>query len=481
MKRITVCFLIFSLCLCFLAACTENGTETANSSEVSVLPSPSAEESSTDTAYDLQGRTFKVIQRWFGYQNPNIDFTGEVIWADTEDGTFTEIDLAKKQVLEKTQKELNCTVSGEILTKTPAEVRTLIEEDLLSGAPTIDFCFETFYYYSDFVVNGYLADLGSLGVDLSAPWWDAGAVRDLSLGNKHYYGIGDINTYDNDGTFAVLFNKKLYAEKYGDVSSLYSLAAEGGFTFDFLREKVTDFGHDNTYGLLTDASNLYLHLISAGERIVGKDEEDGLAFTLNADRGAKVYSDAAELYVNAKDVLLYNDSLIGITPRPDNTLEAFTEGRGLFYITTVSKISRLGDMEDEYGILPLPKYDSAQASYCTTVGNFSTSCVFVPRTRLSEGDKGKEIGILLDTIGKHSREILTPAYLNKVSPDEGSKEMLGIILSSRIYDMGEVYSLALNNPVVYFTTLGKSFTEQLNICKPLIEKAVADFNENITK
>ena len=47
-------------------------------------------------------------------------------------------------------------------------IRQYIQDDILSGSPTIDFCFETYYYYYSFIENGYLVDLHTLGIDFDA-------------------------------------------------------------------------------------------------------------------------------------------------------------------------------------------------------------------------------------------------------------------------------------------------------------------------
>ncbi len=448
-------------------------------------------------ATDMGGRTFNIMQRWFGYGKETIDFQGEVIWDETEEtGKMTNINLAKKKVKEAVETSYNCTITGEMSTETVADIRTLIQDDLLSGAPTIDFCFESYYYYYSFVENGYLQDLNSLGVDFSKPWWDQDAVADLSVGGKLYYALGDINTYDNDGTFVVLFNKTLYEEKFGDgtYTELYELAKEGKWTFDVFEEKIKGFGSDNgdnvrdefdTYGLLTETSNLYLHVVAAGEKAIDKDANDQPIFTFDNERVYNVNSDAVDLYTNTNDVLVADlEVYTSKYPAPmdvysETVVKAFKEGRGLFYMTSLIHLPYFRDMEDDFGILPVPKYDESQERYYHTMGEQTLSCVFVPTTSLSAGENGKQIGIILDALGAYSKSYLTPEYYENQlkrgdASDRDSAAMLDTIFESRTFDLGSVFAAAWNSPTGMAKNLDKNLKSRIDGNKDIILFAIED-------
>ena len=44
----------------------------------------------SDEAMDMGGEEFYIMERWFGYGKPTIDFTGEVLYTENEDGTMTD-------------------------------------------------------------------------------------------------------------------------------------------------------------------------------------------------------------------------------------------------------------------------------------------------------------------------------------------------------------------------------------------------------
>ena len=106
----------------------------------------------------------------------------------------------------------------------------------------------------------------------------------------------------------------------------------------------------------------------------------------------------------------------------------------------MDKIIRFFQMETDFGILPLPKYDEAQEDYITFV-NPAGSCLTVPITVASV----ERSGIVLEAMASESYRYLTPAYYNtalqqKYTRDNESAEMLDLLLQNRVYDLAMIYS-----------------------------------------
>jgi len=517
-KYLSLLLALIMVVACFAACGGDNGGDDSKTESQTESSADTSKDNASDNsdgekviyhdmlpeATDMGGREFNILQRWFGYGKESIDFQGEVIWDDSdESGTMSNINLAKRQVLEAVQKDYNCKIVGEMSTDTAGNIRNYIQEDILSGAPTIDFCFETYYYYHSFVVNGYLTDLNTLGMDLSKPWWDQGGVEDLSVYNKLYYALGDINTYDNDGTVVMLFNKDLYEEKYGEGSykELYEMAANGEWTFDVLTEKVKGFGFESTgdnvrdefdtYGLLTEKANLYMHVVAAGENSIDKDVNDAIKFAFDSERVYDSTRDAVDLYLNTNDVLVtdlpqYLEKYGGTGDQfyvP--VVNAFKEGRGLFFMCALIHLPYFRDMEDDFGILPIPKYDDSQDRYYHTMGVHTASVVFVPKTTLSAGEKGKQIGTILDALGAYSKDYLTPEYYEKQlkrgdASDPDSAAMLDLIFESRTFDLGAVFGQALSDPTNLCTTLDHNIQSRVDSMKDIIEISIEEIAEKLT-
>ena len=444
--------------------------------------------------YDLNKREFYIMQRWFGYGKPTIDFQGEVIWNEPENGQLNSINTAKKRVLDEVQALLNCTVTGEISSLTAGDIRDLVSTDVLTELGEFDFCFESPYYYTTWVQDKMLVDLKDLGIQFDQPWWDQNAVKDLSIMDSLYFALGDINTYDNDGTFVLLINKTLYNNiKDKDYTELFKMAKDRTWTFDALKEEVkgvySDIGGEpgvdefDQFGLLTETANLYTHALAAGEKIATKDAEDVPQLSLQTTRTYESLIGAVELY-QTQDVLVANtEPYLTKYPEGDEVYEktvtnTFEQGRGLFYLSGLIHLPYFRNMDDEIGVLPVPMFDEAQGEYTHQMSVHTASAVFVPVGPNSEGENGKQIGLLLDALGAYSKQYLTPEYYNKQLQqrdfqDPDSAAMLDIIFETRAFDLGAFFGSSWNNAFdlycVMDTNVESRFSAQVDMIQAKME------------
>jgi hypothetical protein len=127
--------------------------------------------------------------------------------------------------------------------------------------------------------------------------------------------------------------------------------------------------------------------------------------------------------------------------KEDQGKSIFVAGRGLFYSEVVMYIVSLGkEMETDFGVLPVPKYNTQQEDYITwTNAICSTSSV-------SKAAKNPErLGPTLEALAIISHQRVTPAYYDTVLQrksvrDEESQGMLDIIFKTRTYDLCMYYA-----------------------------------------
>jgi len=138
--------------------------------------------------------------------------------------------------------------------------------------------------------------------------------------------------------------------------------------------------------------------------------------------------------------LLYYNQFVYYWKMADHGTEKaldFSSDRALFTIVDINSIETFRNMETDFGILPLPKYDEAQENYRSlSMSGFIT----VPQSTADVELSGKAAELL----SHYSAEIFTPAYYDllldsKVARDEESSEMLDIIFDSIVFDYGMVY------------------------------------------
>lgn len=145
-----------------------------------------------------------------------------------------------------------------------------------------------------------------------------------------------------------------------------------------------------------------------------------------------------------------NDTFCALRDAYDKGIEytgvhpVFPYGRSLFMwgMTRFIDIG-LRSMEDDFGILPIPKFDSAQDRYYSTASNGWHSYAWLIPQGSQDPDK---TAYIMDTMAYYGRIHILPAYYDvvlqrKYTRDDESSAMLDIIFNSTVYDLGDLYNI----------------------------------------
>lgn len=303
--------------------------------------------------------------------------------------------------------------------------------------------------------NGYLHDMNDINyLDLSKPYWDQKANEDLSIRGKMYYTTGDISVADNRAA-DILFFSKTMIEEY-DLDNPYELVREGKWTLDKFGQMVKSVGEDvnqdgvygagDTFGLLTPTSTHPAILAAANERVCAVNDNGELELTLYNERVVNLYDKYLDIVTDHTHVLNYQMNYMTgekkSTATNDERVSMLNNNQALFYSHTMFYIDSLRDLDNDFGILPFPKYDEAQENYCNLVSSWHCQFVCVPETVLDLD----RTGVVLELLAYKGKELLTPAYYEKTvvgqrTRDEESIEMLDIIFSNLVYDLGMIYNI----------------------------------------
>ena len=136
----------------------------------------------------------------------------------------------------------------------------------------------------------------------------------------------------------------------------------------------------------------------------------------------------------------------------------FTEGRSVFTINRAHYASKaLRDSELSYGIVPVPKYDEAQADYRTVMGNPVTLY------SISVSTPYKEIcAAVLECMASNGYRLTTPAIFEnnmkaKYSTDNINAQMYDIVRESVSFELGRFMNKYLSNITdIFFAALVKN-------------------------
>jgi hypothetical protein len=120
-------------------------------------------------------------------------------------------------------------------------------------------------------------------------------------------------------------------------------------------------------------------------------------------------------------------------------LPSFTAGNAVFQFGMFRDASWTRDMEDDFGILPLPKWTVDQKNYYT-YSSGSAPVLAVPTT----APDLEFVGMITEALNAESYKQVVPVYYetalkDKYARDTETLEMLDIIYDSQVLDIGGTY------------------------------------------
>lgn len=302
--------------------------------------------------------------------------------------------------------------------------------------------------------EGLLYELDSFpNIDISAPWWNKTIMDDMSIYEKYYVGINDMTIQAYFSAGIVYFNKNMAAEY--ELEDPYELVREGKWTFDKLVELCRDVSNDingdgvldekDQYGITYNNFAWQILYYGIGEPFIKKDNKGSLYFDYANN---KITDYLQKMLPSAQDdsVTLYSDnySKLGGNYRVDVCTNAFNEGRSMFWLEAMYGVPSLRDMDNDFGILPTPKYDEAQDEYFSFIHTIHASSIVIPITVPTE--YRDTVGRIVEDMAYISSKTVRPAFIEttikgKYTRDDDSADMIDIVMNGIRVD----YTLLLNN------------------------------------
>lgn len=322
---------------------------------------------------------------------------------------------------------------------------TVLVKAITTGDDTYDIANVPMLSHIKMVQNEQLMDLSTYGsLDLEAAWWDQNIQKDLAIDDKFFGLTGDIGTMYKRSIAVILFNKELMQNEGIDFP--YQQVDSKEWTLDLMIELASRVSHDldangtyddqDCYGLVYFADVLCAMELGCGVNYATKNEADIPEMTLNDERTIDVIDRASELLFDTE--LSYNVTSNG--QNEETMWKMFMANQALFYYGELHSAEDMRATEHEFGILPMPLYDTDQEDYHHTINPNVAATLVIPSTNQEE----IMTSYIIDSLGAESKNYLTPAYYEKnlksrVSRDDESSACLDIIISTLTYDMGYLY------------------------------------------
>ena len=427
---------------------TERPTEKPTERPTGNHTNPSQTESFTavvpvDTL-DFEGETLKILHR--DALNVQREW-----YKDTTEDDLDEVIAMRNEAVAET---LNIDVQYEAMASSNYEdclntFTNAIKEDVDNDFHYYDIVANYAYAGANVAVRDYIANLADKEVfpyfEFSLPCWNQSIVNTTLINNQLYYITGDLNISTFDKSMVVFLNKTMYNQKKGadDPEDLQDLALEGynsvlkqgqagGFTYDDLYRwsTVVEETNDNS-GYQHDD----FHAISAGFGSIPLDafpyawdleyistEADG-SHSYNIVGNKKI----EDAIIKAQNLL--DGSISAGVSNDDNTANCslggysepiahFAADKSIFALHLLylneEDNTTLREMESEFGLLPMPKYDTDQINYGTTSHDSYTLMTVVDHSHSSTPIKGEMISAYLQYSAEESYTHVRFHYINRI-------------------------------------------------------------------
>ena len=298
--------------------------------------------------------------------------------------------------------------------------------------------------------QGFQYDLAKIPtLNLDGEWWDRDYVEAVTVNDSVYTVIGDAAISTLLFVSSMTFNKNLMDE--ANIAYPYDLVREGKWTLDALRTMTTDFGDDlngdgryirenDRFALIgwgTESS--YSLFYSCDFAFVNRNAAGDPALEFDTDKLVSILEKNLDIWIR-ENVYLHTGT--ADAKEHELTYTMFAENRALFSDIVLSKIGTFySAMDNDFGIVPPPKYDEQQDGYAAYLG------YTIPVLFISAGTPDPErTGTVMEALCTASYDNVTPQMYEIVTKlknarDEDSSEMIEIIIRNKFIDTAHFYDI----------------------------------------
>ncbi len=334
------------------------------------------------------------------------------------------------------------------------------EKSIMAGSDDYDIIFANMNPVAQHLtVNNELISFDRIPfVDLSREWW-CSYNDTLTLGGKQYFPSGIITPMYYDALYVLLYNKRL-ADNY-NLENMYPIVTGGSWTIDKLTSMMSGvtadlngdgkFDLNDQWALAYDDVAGFGFYIGTGQNMTRFDEEGMPYLSMNTPESVSVINRLCTAIGDRASALRGEDYA------KNSEGDLFFNGQALFVGQTLAWVPRrYREMEDDYGILPMPKLDESQTEYYSYSQPWTGTGVCVPATN----SKIDITGLVIETMAYLSDTYIREAayetnFKSKMSRDSESAQMLDITAASSTFDLNVIFNWGGTADILRDAVLGR--------------------------
>ena len=333
-----------------------------------------------------------------------------------------------------------------------------IERVVKAGSEDYDLVAGACYVTIASAAKGTFYDLTELEyLDLEQSYWMQDYNEVISYGDSQYTATGMIALSTYRFAFVTMFNKALFDDK--GLPYLYETVNNNEWTLDYQASITEDFYQDLNGNGKQDQEDLYGHVSCPGLNVdaywsacdvslVQKNSDGDYEWVLDSGRLSDVVDKVLYLFYDCGGTYLFKE--VVYNTEQDEIREVFSDGRAATTTLRLVAVEQpdVRNMEQQYGIVPMPKYDAVQEDYGTLMHDqFTVFCI--PAS--ASAAKLELIGATMEVMASESLRLVKPAYYEialkrKYMSDPVAWDMLDLTFARVIVDAGVVYGEAMSYP-----------------------------------
>jgi len=320
-----------------------------------------------------------------------------------------------------------------------------VEKGWSSGSKTYDLVSTHSAYAVNIALKGFAYNMAALpDVDFTNKWWCPMYTENVTVDGAAYTAVGDIGYTLYEYMMCVFMNKTLAAKYIHD--DIYATVRNGDWTYEKMLEIVLTVREDTNGNGTPDDGDVF-GLAMSGHACRGAATYWDGKITVKGDDGKHVMNISNEKYIDIYSRLYslvydHKENVAFKNEGASNTPE-FVNGHILFFPEKFLEASSMRDMADEYGILPMPKYDSDQENYISCSRD-AMNAVAVMRNI----DDPEMVGKVTEALCLYGRQLITPAYYEttlkfRYLSDPDAVYVLDLIRDTLTFDFAMTYTNAM--------------------------------------
>lgn len=297
-------------------------------------------------------------------------------------------------------------------------------------------------------------------IDMTKSYWNKSVKKNMEVEGILPFASNDFMIPDINSIF---FNK-LMIENY-TLPDPYALVRNGEWTWDELIRMAASassdingdgiFDENDQYGFVIEYDWQLASIVTGCGQYMIQIDEGQPQIVFNTPKMVSIVEKFNDLFKNSDIAFTWPYSSATDPNAGGKPPVSFDSGRALFYGVPLSLAGVFRETDVDFGILPMPKYDTVQNEYITL--NW-TGFMCVPASVANTEIVGKTVELL----GYYNGQLVIPAFYNillgqKISRDTESQEMLDILFNNIVHDLGINLGLDFYMVLPYTLNAGGNF------------------------